>query len=835
MNVKYNISKIILFVILVTFSKSCVVTQKIGNDNVVLKENKIFIDGELLKKDSLTPLLVQKKNNYLFGIPISAFIYETTKNNTDSIFNNWLNKYPKRSKRLSKIFSEKQVSQIRKYIKDFNNWKKRNSERIEIIDTIKNNISSENLKSYLDNNGYFDSKITSKIELDLKNKNFGNVIYNIQKGNQYYLDSIKTDIKSNDLDSIYESNKSKTFLKINDSFNTLNFERERNRLYELFKNSGFYNFQINSISFEVSRDTTGLDLRIPVMINIDDKNSTNQNKYKIHKIGKVNLYTDDPESIGTNKKITEFENITIFSSGDLRYKPEFLTELISFSVDDEYSDLERSKTIKRFNNLDDFKYPTISYNYMDDSNNILESNILLSSKKRFSLGFGFDLKQSNIEDIGIAFENSFNNRNVFKGAERLQLNARGTVGKSGSTTISEFGVDLNLKFPRFYLPFFNRKIIPIENEPVTYLSLGTSKQTNIGLDRQSFKLNFDYDWFSKKNQNKLGLINVELVNNKNSINYFNIYSNSYDAINLISKKYNTNSSYFDTSNELIIPTGINSFINDVVTKTVQISENEFERVSYINDRRNRLVSNNLIIGSNYSITKNNRYNIYDQNFSQYKFKFELSGNILDLLSNPLSLRENEFGNKKILGLAYSQFIKTELSYIKYWSLSPSSTLALRSFYGIAIPLGNSKNIPFLKSFFAGGSNDNRAWEVYRLGPGSSGASNEFNEANMKIAFNIEYRFNLIGKLDSAIFTDIGNIWNVFDDTNDSKRNFNSIKDLNEIAIGSGLGLRYNLGYFVIRLDMGLKTYNPALEKSKRWLTDFNLKKAVFNIGLNYPF
>ncbi len=124
----------------------------------------------------------------------------------------------------------------------------------------------------MDNNGYFDSKITSKIELDLKNKNFGNVIYNIQKGNQYYLDSIKTDIISNDLDSIYESNKSKTFLKINDSFNTLNFERERNRLYELFKNSGFYNFQINSISFEVSRDTTGLDLRIPVLINIDDKN-----------------------------------------------------------------------------------------------------------------------------------------------------------------------------------------------------------------------------------------------------------------------------------------------------------------------------------------------------------------------------------------------------------------------------------------------------------------------------------------------------------------------------------------------------------------------------------
>ena len=451
----------------------------------------------------------------------------------------------------------------------------------------------------------------------------------------------------------------------------------------------------------MSRDTTGLDLRLPVLINIDDKNSTNQNKYKIHKIGKINLYTDDPESIVTNKKMTEFENIKIYSSGELKYKPEFLTELISFSVDDVYSDLERSKTIKRFNNLDDFKYPSISYNYVDDNDNLLESNILLSSKKRFSLGFGFDLKQSNIEDIGIAFENSFNSRNVFKGAERLQLNTRGTIGKSGSTTISEFGVDLNLRFPRFYLPFFNKKIIPIENEPVTYLSLGTSKQTNIGLDRQSFKLNFDYDWISKENQNKLGLINIELVNNKNSVNYFNIYSNSYDAINLISKKYNINSSYLDTSNDLIIPIGINSFINDVVTKTVQVSENDFERISYINDRRNRLVSNNLIIGSSYSITKNNRYNIYDQNFSQYKFKLELAGNILDLLSNTLSFRENEFGNKKILGLAYSQFIKSEFSYIKYWSLSPSSTLAFKKFLWYCYSLGNSKNIPFFEVLFCG--------------------------------------------------------------------------------------------------------------------------------------
>jgi outer membrane protein assembly factor BamA len=248
-----------------------------------------------------------------------------------------------------------------------------------------------------------------------------------------------------------------------------------------------------------------------------------------------------------------------------------------------------------------------------------------------------------------------------------------------------------------------------------------------------------------------------------------------------------------------------------------------------------LTANNLIIGSSYSYINNSKKNIFDKDFSEFKFKIELAGNLTNILANGFDVSQNKFGKNKILGLAYSQFIKTEIGYIKHWTLGVNSKLAFRSFFGIAAPFENSNSIPFSKSFFAGGSNDNRAWEVYRLGPGSSGALSEFNEANMKIAFNIEYRFKIIGKLDGAIFNDIGNIWNVFDDTKDSKRTFDGFKDLNELAIGSGFGMRYNLGYFILRLDAGFKTYNPVLENKDRWFTDFNLKKAVFNIGLNYPF
>jgi outer membrane protein assembly factor BamA len=811
------------------------ISKNLKYEGIILKSNDIFINGKLISKDSLNPLITQNKNNYLFGIPLSALLYESSKKNSDSIFNKWINKKSKRNERITKVFSNKQVVQIKKYIEDFNNWKKRNGEELQIIDSTKTNISIENLKSFFKNNGYFDSEISSSIEINKKNQKFGKVIYNIDLGNQYYLDSIKSNIQSPILDSLYQKNIGKSFLKKNNSFNTLDFESERNRLDNLFKNSGIYNFQISSISFQVSRDTTGTDLRIPVQINILEDSS---NKYRIHYIKNINIYTSNLLSLKTdtlNNPIV-FDDINIFSMGKLRYKPKNLTNVISFKKGDYYSDQKRSNTIKQLNNLENFQYPTVSYNYLINSKSELEANVLLNPKERFSLGFGVDLKHSNIEDIGVAFETSFTSRNVFQGAERLEFSSRGTLGKSGNTTISEYGFDIRLKFPRLFLPSKLKKVLNLDYNPNTYIGLGTSKQTNIGLDRQSFKFDLNYNWTNLNDKKiNLGLLNIELVNNKNSVNYFNIYSNSFNSINSIALNNNTNSSYFNSLNKLIIPEGINSFIKDVINRNLSLNEDDFNTVNYINDRRNRLTANNLIIGSSFSLISDNRKSFFDQNFSQLKIKFELAGTLTNFFANQFNAEVDQYNNKKILGLAYSQYFKTEFNYIKHWAISSNSTLAFRGYYGIAIPFGNSDNIPFSKSFFSGGSNDNRAWEVYRLGPGSSGAISEFNEANMKIAFNIEYRFGLFGKLDGAIFTDIGNIWNVFDDTQDPRRTFDGFNDLNELAIGSGFGIRYNLGYFVLRLDMGLKAYNPVLDSNERWMTDFKLNKAVFNIGLNYPF
>lgn len=791
-----NLVKIKLIFVLSLFTVSCSLQKSLLDEDLILEKTNIKINGNLIKKDSLSDLITFKENSKLLGIPFNAMISSSAKKNPDSIFDEWVNEQ-KKQKKLNNIFSPKQVLQLKKYFKNFNDWKINNGEKISLIDSSEINRSLDNLNLYFQNIGYLDNSISFKVTKKPTKKAF--VDFNIETGSRYYIGEINSKIESKIIDSIYKANKSKSFIKENDFFETKNFDLERNRLYTLFRNNGVYGFQINSISFSVKVDPAGNNYSLPVEIIIEGNN------HEIFKVNDIILKQVDNEV-------------------NFRFKDDFILSKIKFVEGSIFNDSLRKATLKELNSLDLFTFPSVQYDEING--NKLNANIILNNKKRFALGFGFDIKQSDIEDIGIAFENRFKSRNFFKNGENFNLSASGSVGKSGDKTISQVNYDLTIDFPRFLI--FENSSKSLENKR-SFLSLGSSNQNNIGLDRNSFKFNYNYAWSNSKNYYNFSPIEIELINNKNIENYFNIYSNSYEELNLISKKYTSDPKYF-INNELSIPNGINLFINDILNENLVVANDDYSLVSYIEGRRKRLIANNLIIGSSFQIS-NNYDNRYDKrNFKQWKLKLKSSGNLASLVS-----KKNNQGKKLVSDLEFSQFIKMEYSFIRHWDISDNSIFALRYFGGIAVPFGNSDNIPFSESFFGGGSNDNRAWEVYKLGPGSSGAKNEFNEANFKLALNLEYRFKMFGNFNGALFSDIGNIWNIFDDTNESSRSFDGFKDLDELAIGSGFGLRYDSGLFIFRLDMGLKTYNPYLAKNRRWFKDFSLNKAVFNIGLNYPF
>jgi outer membrane protein assembly factor BamA len=530
----------------------------------------------------------------------------------------------------------------------------------------------------------------------------------------------------------------------------------------------------------------------------------------------------------------------------MRYRPKALSDAIFINPGDIFRDIDRTRTYRHLNELRTFKYPNIEY--IENLDNTLTDTIRLTPLKKFNFGFSTDVSKSNIQTIGFSLNPSLLIRNIFRGAETLEISAIAAIGASEDPQnkndpffdINEYGVDFKLTIPRLFSPFYTEGIIPKHMSPNTGISLSSTSQTNIGLDKRTFSGIFSYNWQpNNKVTNRLDVFNIQYVRNLNIENYFRTYSTSYNTLNLIARDIN----YISDDTSLNIPNSDNQvneadiFINDVLTNNTSLNTNdsEYKTVSGIEERKQRLTENNLILSSSFNFIKDERTNLFDEDFSIFRSKLELAGNLLSTASSLLGQKKNDNNRYELLNVAYSQYVKTEFDYIKHWDLGNKNVLAMRSFLGIAIPYGNSNSIPFSKSFFAGGPNDNRAWSAYSLGPGSSETTNEFNEANLKISLSVEQRFNIFENLNGAIFIDSGNIWNVLDNVEDERATFSGFNSLKDIAIGSGFGLRYDFSFFVFRFDIGFKTYDPSYRDENRWFNDYNFTNAVYNIGINYPF
>ncbi len=845
---KSFLAKISLFIIILTLFNACNSIKRVKDGELLLVKNNLIVNGEKSNDVDALSQMYQKPNSRFLNYPLRLNIYNLAGENPDSVFNAWINNNPKRYERLKRRYSNKQIREMANYKRGFNNWLKKTGEAPVIIDDRKTKKTTNRLKVYYQNKGFFNATAKYEIIPSEKEKRAG-IDYTVDTGNPYFIDSLQVTIKSPDLDSIYNLSKDKSFIKVGKQFNTKDFYNERERLTVLFRNSGIYNFQLNSIKPTVGLDTINKDYDLAVSLKVNniqvrEHDSIIEKEYKVHKVKKVNIYTDYTyeNSKKTYTDSVTYKNFTIYSNDKLRFRPKAITDAIFINPGEIYRDNDRTLTYKHISNLRTFKYPNIQYKYENDSLTDLVTDIYLTPRKKFSLGFDIDITHSNIQDYGFSFSTSLISRNVFRGAETLEISARGTLGASKDVAdsedqffnISEIGADIKLNFPRFFFPFNTEKIIPKYMLPTTVISLGTSVQQNIGLDRQNFTGLIRYNWTpSKKNSLNLELFNLQFIRNLNTSNYFNVYTSSYDRLNAVARSSN----YIDSDESLNIDSGqTDQFIDDVLFNNHDVTPDELSTVLSVAQRQFRLTQDNLIASSKINFLHNSKENISDNTFYQFRTELELAGNLLSTIASAANLKKNDRGKYQLFGVPYSQYVKAEFDYIKHWELSgKQDVLAFRTFFGIAIPYGNSDNIPFARSYFGGGSNDNRAWSAYQLGPGRSASILDFNEANLKLTSNLEYRFDLFGSFKGALFADAGNIWNVFDDIEDTDRKFNGLESLQDLALGTGFGLRYDFSFFVLRFDVGFKTYDPAYELGNRWFKDYNFGNAVYNIGINYPF
>lgn len=836
-----------------TIFYSCSIVKKVPDNKQLLTKNVVITNDTIVKNERIESLISQKPNGKLLGFPLRLGLYNIAKDNPDSLYYAWLSRKPNRRENLAKLISNKQVDRLSQsfLVSGLSRFLKKTGEAPVVIDSIKISSTKNKLQGFYNNQGYFDTKVTSKIDsVGLKR---GKVTYLVSTGEASLIDSISRRIETPELDSLFLKNQHSLLIKTGDQFNDEKFDAERTRLTNYFRNNGVYDFQVNHVRYDII--TNEKNKNIDVVYDIEDRkikrgDTLVKTPFKIYKISQVNIFTNSVLKKERNKisDSVTYNNYNIYSIDKLNYKPKAITDAVFIETGSYFSDKDKTLTSRSLSNLKVFNFPNIEYivDTTSSNKNSLIANIYLIPLKKKNLNASIDFNHSNIQDFGITGNLSLTFRNLFRRAETLEISTRGNIGSSRDLpnpngtffNLSEYGADVKLTFPRIFLPFKTIALIKKEMLPTTQMSFGLTNQKNIGLDKENFTSIINYNWLPKDDTTiRFDLLNIQFVRNLNIDNYFNVYNSSYNRLNDLAQIYDTSGSYIDPSTgNLTFPSAVN-FIDAVLNGTIPINNqsNDYNSIRSIGERRKRLIENNLIVSSALTYNKNTKKGFLDNTFYAIKAKIETAGNFASLIAKQVKEPESSNGNQTLFGVEYAQYAKGEVDLIKHWDLGKKNILAFRTFGGIAIPYGNANSIPFSRSYFAGGSNDNRGWQAYSLGPGSSGGINDFNEANLKIAASVEYRFNIVGKINGGLFADAGNIWNIFDNVEDKSYTFNGLESLKDIALGTGIGLRYDFDFFVFRIDFGYKAYNPAKEQSERWFRDINFSRTVLNFGINYPF
>ena len=826
---KYNITTFLYLSGLFLTLTSCSVTKHVEENELLLVKNSIDInDGQ--KKDhwQLDRYIVQKPNTK-FVFPFKLYYYNLANLNYMDKWHERIERFSDSTNTFSNVFSFKQGVGYANFQKKLSEWSIKNGEAPVIIDTSKIEKSSNNLRLHMIDNGYFNTIVDYDIEKkDIKK---GKVNYHVFTGEPYFLDSIYTKIDSPVLDSLYHMNLKKTYVKKGQQFKRTDFENEAERLTSLFRNAGVFHFTKYSINFR-DIDSTQANHKTDVLVDISNQlfeegDSILEKPYEISHIGRVNIFTGTPYKNDNNvyKDSLVYNNIYFYDPNKVPYKPKHFTKNIFIKPGDIYSDKSLELTRMHLRRINNFK--SVRFNYEETEDNLLTANIFLTPEKKHGIKFETEAAHSNIKPFSFSGIASYNNINTFKGNELMKLSLQGGLAKTAAYggLAWEIGVDASLKFPRLVQPFkISDKIIQ-NISPETLLSLGTSFQKNIGLDKQRFTGIFSYNWNADNiNSHNLEVINAQLIKNRNIDLFFDRYISERKKLDNINETYFPN---YITADYL-------DFISMALDDTTFKSDfpDAYKTVQNVQSRYNIITEDVFVPAVVYTYTHNTQNGFKDLSYSYFRSRISSSG----LISSALTNQTTDSGDKQLFGVNIAQYAKLDLEFIKHWEINASNVLAFRSSLGVGIPYGNSSVLPFSRSYFAGGPNDIRAWKIYELGPGAEQSGLEFNVGNLKFLTNLEYRFNIYQAFKGALFVDAGNIWDISKSslTTDAAK-FDSLSSLENIAVGTGFGLRYDFSFLVLRGDFGFKTYEPYLESGKRWFNKSELKKPVLNIGINYPF
>ncbi len=766
----------LLIILLIYAISSCSPTRHLEKGQIHLTANKVKITKPVkgISADDLKSLIEQKPNSKTLNI-VS--------------FKLWLHNINKKWGEAPVIFDEGMVAD-----------------------------SKEKITRYLNNNGYFNSRITFNPVHHKRNKKKLKAEYIVTLSDPYHLKSLQYEIPDDSIKTLYFMDTVHSVLHTGQIYNAALFDKERDRIVSELKDNGYFGFDKSFITYTI--DSALNSRQMEVTLNIKNivlppnapGEMPKEIRHKVYYINDIIVYPDykvflsdtakNDTLIVIPKVQTKSNPYKFIYDPPLKVKPSVISRSIFFESGKKYNATDARQTFEKLNNLRMYKYIALDYaevknnpntdslkNYLDCTMKLTRNPVNAYSAEAQGTNSGGDL--------GLGGYLTYQNRNIFRGAEildvRLKLAVeaqnRGLSDPENDNTYFfffntlEYGIDARLEIPKFLAPVpqsrFSRYF-----RPTTNINAGYNFQDRREYLRIITNLSFGYEWsMSKFKKHILTPLDLNLI------------------------KVNTTAAFDSILQE----------------------ESQRFRDQY---------TDKVIFASRYTYIYNNQQINKTRNYQFFRWDIESSGLLLNMAVNASGQPKNEEGFKTIFGIRYSQYAKTNVDFRYYIPIKDEHSLAFRTFMGIAVPYGNSIDIPFEKGFYGGGSNGLRAWQLRYLGPGAYPNTNPNIErvGDFQLEGNFEYRFPMYKVLYGALFFDIGNIWMWNSSETFPQGKFNVNTFLGELAMDAGLGLRLNFSYFIFRVDIAQRITDPAFDPGQRFVIGkYKWFNPIFNLGIGYPF
>ena len=756
---------------------SCSSTRFVPEDRLLLNDTDIRIDNRKINREELKKHIRQKENLKILG-------------------------FMKFHLGMYNLSSRKKTT----------GWMKRIGEAPVIYEDYLTVRSKEQLRSYLRNKGYYNAVVSDTVIVKERKRKV-DVKYTIKSGKPYRIRDYTYQIEDPGLRSLLLADTINRLLGPGNIFDVDVLNEERNRLSDYLKDHGFFNFAVDHIQYIA--DSALHNHQVDLVVEFSDADLTGEVDsllpHKKYKFRKYNISPDFiPIQLSNKQNLGVIDSLEIndyhfFYRNKLRYKPMVFKNLNRMPDSTHYSLSNVRKTYRALNQLRQFRVVNINFTELDtlaDNNTgLLDANLQLSALPR--QGFSVDLEGTNSSgNLGVAGNLNYQHRNVFRGAEILNMKLKGAVERQRALVnqnkldfnTRELGLEGSLKIPKFLSPLKSSRFFSFQI-PETAISLGYNYQRRPDYTRTITNFKFGYKW-------KSSVFRTHFLNLVD-INYVNLYEFNEDFINSIKDLF------------------IKSSFTD-----------------------------HLIFALNYTLVDNTQNLSKRRSYRYYKWSVEPAGNLLSaytgLTDKTRTLELDTITNQQtsyheIFGIRFAQYIKSDFEYRYGYMFDKYNSLAGRAFIGIGLPYGNLSVLPFEKKYFTGGANGIRAWQVRSLGPGTYHAPEGAypnQSSDIKLEANLEYRYRLIGPVEGALFLDAGNIWAINNKDNRSGAQFHFDRFYKQIAVGTGMGFRFDFTYFIFRLDLGMKLRDPSLEKGKRFIIgNYPIHSDHFNLtfAIGYPF